>query len=173
MVLLKKSMRMPAIPIWLIVIVVFAIAVIAIIVGVIIHNIKAKKADSKPQDEKAAPKPETTALTEKQTEEIFPVHSAAVISGIKDGITPENAVITYILMQAALGNINMGTKNDEFYIYFKNERISHFLKKWYGILKMVESKFMDKGDYAIQIRGELEKNKIMEKSSIERFFNDL
>ncbi len=170
MVLLKKSMRMPAIPLWLIIV---GITVIVVIVGFFIYKAKSKKADSKPQDEKAAPKPETTALTKKQTEEIFPVHSAAVINGIKDGITPENAVITYILMQAALGNINMGTKNDEFYIYFKNERISHFLKKWYGILKMVESKFMDKSDYAIQIRGELEKNKIMEKSSIERFFNDL
>lgn len=171
MVLLKKSMRMPAIPIWLIL--VLAVLAIVVIVGFFIYKAKSKKADSKPQEKKAAPKPETTALTEKQTEEIFPVHSAAVINGIKDGITPENAVITYILMQAALGNINMGTKNDEFYIYFKNERISHFLKKWYGILKMVESKFMDKSDYAIQIRGELEKNKIMEKSSIERFFNDL
>ena len=171
MVLLKKSMRMPAISIWLILVLV--VLAIVIIVGVTIYKAKSKKADSKPQDEKAAPKPETSVLTQKQTEELFPVHSAAVINGIKDGITPENDVITYILMQAALGNINMGTKNDEFYIYFKNERISHFLKKWYGILKMVESKFMDKSDYAIQIRGELEKNKIMEKSSIERFFNDL
>ena len=170
MVLLKKSMRMPAIPLWLIIV---GITVIVVIVGFIIYKAKPKKADSKPQEKKAAPKPETTALTKKQTEEIFPVHSAAVINGIKDGITPENAVITYILMQAALGNINMGTKNDEFYIYFKNERISHFLKKWYGILKMVESDFMDKSDYAIQIKGELEKNKIMEKSSLERFFNDL
>lgn len=170
MVLLKKSMRMPAIPLWLIIV---GITVIVVIVGFIIYKAKSKKTGNTPQNTEVVPKPETSVLTQKQTEEIFPVHSAAVINGIKDGITPENAVITYILMQAALGNINMGTKNDEFYIYFKNERISHFLKKWYGILKMVESKFMDKSDYAIQIRGELEKNKIMEKSSIERFFNDL
>ena len=170
MVLLKKSMRMPAIPLWLIIV---GITVIVVIAGFIIYKAKSKKTGNTPQNTEVVPKPETSALTQKQTEELFPVHSAAVINGIKDGITPENAVITYILMQASQGNINMGTKNDEFYIYFKNERISHFLKKWYGILKMVESKFMDKSDYAIQIRGELEKNKIMEKSSIERFFNDL
>ena len=74
--------------------------------------------------------------------------------------SPENAVITYILLQSQKNNISLARKEDITYISFRNKEISDFLKEWYTLLHLHQHKKLSDKMYEIFIQ--LAENKITE-----------
>ena len=72
----------------------------------------------------------------------------------------ENAIITYILLQAEENNIYLGKKGDITYISFRNEKISDFLNEWYNLLELKQSSKLTDKTYKMFIKNELQQNKI-------------
>ena len=83
-----------------------------------------------------------------------------VIKGIAENISPENAVITYILLQSRDNNISLARKDDITYISFRNEKIKTFLSEWYNILQLYKNKKMSQNIYKIFVDSQLKENKI-------------
>ncbi|MBR1444163.1 MAG: hypothetical protein IJ583_11615 [Firmicutes bacterium] len=80
----------------------------------------------------------------------------------------ENAIITYILLQAEENNIYLGKKGDITYISFRNEKISDFLNEWYNLLELKQSSKLTDKTYKMFIKNELQQNKITDTNSIKK-----
>jgi len=85
-----------------------------------------------------------------------------IIDGIANNKKAENAVITYILLQAQENNISLAKKDDITYISFRNKEISNFLKEWYTLLLLYQHKKLSDKMYEIFIQSQLTENKITE-----------
>ena len=73
----------------------------------------------------------------------------------------ENAIITYILLQAENNNIYLGKKGDMTYISFRNEKITDFLNEWYNLLELKQNNKMTDRTYKMFIKNELLQNRIV------------
>ena len=85
----------------------------------------------------------------------------------------ENAIITYILLQAEENNIYLGKKGDITYISFRNEKISDFLNEWYNLLELKQSSKLTDKTYKMFIKNELQQNKITDTEKTMTIATDL
>ena len=85
-----------------------------------------------------------------------------IVEDIAKDTSPENAVITYILLQSQKNNISLARKEDITYISFRNKEISDFLKEWYTLLHLHQHKKLSDKMYEIFIQSQLAENKITE-----------
>lgn len=86
----------------------------------------------------------------------------SIVEDIAKDASPENAVITYILLQAQKNNISLARKEDITYISFRNKEISDFLREWYTLLRLHQHKKLSDKMYEIFIQSQLAENKITE-----------
>jgi len=85
----------------------------------------------------------------------------SIVEDIAKNANAENAVITYILLQSQKNNISLAKKNDITYIYFRDKKISDFLKEWYTLLQLYQHKKLSDKMYEIFIQSQLAENKII------------
>ena len=78
-----------------------------------------------------------------------------IVESVRSDLEPENAVIAYILLQSKDNKISLAYKDGITYVCFRNEKISAFLKNWYGILKMHQKKMLDTEVYNMFITSQL------------------
>lgn len=81
-----------------------------------------------------------------------------IVESVRADVAPENAVIAYILLQSRDNKISLAYKDGITYVCFRNEKISAFLKNWYGILRMHEKKMLDTDVYNMFITSQLSIN---------------
>ena len=86
----------------------------------------------------------------------------SIVENIAKDASPENAVITYILLQSQKNSISLAKKEDITYISFRNKEISDFLKEWYTLLQLHQHKRLRDIMYEIFIQSQLAENKITE-----------
>ncbi len=86
----------------------------------------------------------------------------SIVENIAKDASPENAVITYILLQSQKNSVSLAKKEDITYISFRNKEISDFLKEWYTLLQLHQHKRLSDKMYEIFIQSQLAENKITE-----------
>jgi len=83
-----------------------------------------------------------------------------VKKNIANGVNVENAIITYLLLQAKANNISLAKKEDRTYIYINSKEINDFLNEWYTLLQLHQKKRLSDRMYDIFIRSQLDENTV-------------
>jgi hypothetical protein len=96
----------------------------------------------------------------------------SIIENIAKNVNVENAIITYLLLQARANNISLAKKNDRTYICFCNKEINDFLNEWYTLLQMHQKKKLSDKMYDIYINNQLEENKLTDESKTSELSDD-
>jgi hypothetical protein len=95
-----------------------------------------------------------------------------IIKNIAKNINVENAIITYLLLQAKANSISLAKKNDRTYICFCNKEINDFLNEWYTLLQMHQKKKLSDKMYDIYINNQLEENKLTDENKTSELSDD-
>lgn len=85
-----------------------------------------------------------------------------IVKSIAKNVSVENAIITYLLLQAKENNISLAKKDDVTYIRINNKILNDFLNEWYTLLQMHQKKKLSDKMYDIYIKNQLDENKLID-----------